>query len=152
MMKFHLLACRLHPVNANISVNTSISDNMKVYIFCYTIPPGTCKVAKACRAGSHDLHYTQTKWLEHRKNLNPAVTSTPSNVQSRYVPWEPHTNRAGISLCALSYLNIRDFSWLRFIFHYTTWQVKGVFVSIDPFKISMSMATIIIGILSLACI
>ena len=28
-----------------------------LYFFCYTIPPGTCKEAEACKAGSHSLHY-----------------------------------------------------------------------------------------------
>ena len=27
--------------------------------FCYTFPPGICKKAQACRAGSHYLYYTQ---------------------------------------------------------------------------------------------
>ena len=26
------------------------------FIFCFTIPPGTCMEAKACKAGSHNLH------------------------------------------------------------------------------------------------
>ena len=35
---------------------------MKLYpggnpiVFCFIISPGTCKDAKACRAGSHNLH------------------------------------------------------------------------------------------------
>ena len=81
--------------------------------FPKTFPLGTHKEAEACKAGSHYLHYTQTKWLEHRKNPSPVVTSTPSNVQSRHTPREPHTNWDRNFLCVLPYLNISDSSWLK---------------------------------------
>ena len=42
------------------------------------------------------------------KNLSPAVTRTPGNMQSRRAPWEPHTNRGGVFFCILPYLNISD--------------------------------------------
>ena len=43
------------------------------------------------------------------QNSSPAVCSL-----GMYVPQEPHTNREGIFLCILLYLNISDFSWFRF--------------------------------------
>ena len=52
--------------------------------------------------------FVWTKWFECRKNPSPAVTWTPSNVLSRHMPWEPHTNRNEIFLYIL---NISDFSW-----------------------------------------
>ena len=82
-------------------------------VFRYTIPPGICKEAEACRAGSHYVHYTQTKWLEGRRTR----TWTPKqHIQSRHVPQEPHTNQDGTSLCILPYLNISDFLWLEVYF------------------------------------
>ena len=66
--------------------------------------------------------------LNVEKNLSPVVTWTPSNVQSRHTPWEPHTNQDGIFLCILPYLNISDFSWLKitgFLVHYPTRDLQG---------------------------
>ena len=54
--------------------------------FRYTIPPGICKEAEACRAVSHYLHYTQTKWLEGRK---PGL--------------EPHSNIYSLGMCHRSH-------------------------------------------------
>ena len=39
-----------------------------------------------------------------------------SNIQSRHMPREPHTNQDGTSLCILPYLNISDFLWLEVYF------------------------------------
>ena len=58
------------------------------FIFCHTISPGTCKEAEACRAGSHYLHYTLTKWLEHRKNSKDLFTREKNhkNIHNPKVP------------------------------------------------------------------
>ena len=58
--------------------------------------------------------FTNLNDLNAEKNPSPAVTWTPSNVQSRHKPRELHTNQDGIFLCILLYLNISDFSWLGF--------------------------------------
>ena len=92
--------------------DSQLVSYLVVVFFYITIPPGTCKEAKAYRAGSHYLHYI-IKWPERRKNPNPVVTWTPGNVQSRYAPQEPHTNWDGIFLCILLYLIISDFLWLK---------------------------------------
>ena len=86
----------------------SVSD---FHVACFTIPPGTCKEAEAYRAGSHYLHKLND--LNAETNPSPAVTWTPSNVQSRHMPRELHTNQDGIFLCILPYLNISDFSLFR---------------------------------------
>ena len=86
--------------------------------FHYNIPWGICKEAEACRAGSHYLHYTQTKWLEDRNTW----TWTPKqHIQSRHVPREPQTKQDGTSLCILPYLNISDFLWLEVSFVYLSY-------------------------------
>ena len=91
---------------------------LHIFFFCFTIPPGACKETEAYTAGSHYLH--KIKWPERRKNASPAVTSTSSNLQSRHMPREPHTNWDGIFLCVLPYLTINDFSWFRsFVFWFT---------------------------------
>ena len=88
-----------------------LASYLVVVFFYITIPLGTCKGAKAYRAGSHHLHYI--KWPERGKNPSPAVTWTPSNVQSSHAPWDPHINWDGIFLCILLCLNVSDFSWLK---------------------------------------
>ena len=52
---------------------------------------------------------------------------TPSNLQSRYVPWEPHTNWDGIFLCILPYLNIIEFLLL----HMCQWSCCSFVPSYD---------------------
>ena len=47
------------------------------------------------------------------------MTWTTGNMQSRYVPLEPHINQDGILFYILPYLNISDFSWLKVFIQYT---------------------------------
>ena len=57
-------------------------------------------------------------WMQ--KNIpSQCWLEPPSNVQSRHVPQEPHTNWDGI-FCILPYLNISDFLWFwGFVLYYT---------------------------------
>ena len=57
--------------------------------------------------------FTITLMILNAKNSQPSGDWTPGNVQSRYVPQEPHTSWDGIPFCILRYLNISDFSWLK---------------------------------------
>ena len=58
---------------------------------------GPAKKARACRAGSHYLHYLQYELNDlNAKKSQPSGDLNPSNMQSRHMPWEPHTNRDGI--------------------------------------------------------
>ena len=59
-----------------------------IFFFYFTIPPGTCKEAEAYRAGF--TIFTKLNDLSADKNPSPAVTWTPSNMQSKHVLWEPH--------------------------------------------------------------
>ena len=57
------------------------------------------------RVGGHYLH-NHLNALNAEKNFSLAMTWTPSNVQSRHVPQEPHDNWGGILCCILHYLNM----------------------------------------------
>ena len=90
-------------------------SNLHCSVFCsgYTIPLGTHKKAgkalwsrESLSSISQLLHWND---LECRKNLSPAVIWILGHAQTRHTPREPHTNRDGISLCILPYLNISDF-------------------------------------------
>ena len=71
------------------------------FLFCFTIPPGTYKKVKACRAESHYLHKLNDL------NAKKSQPGGESNMQSRHVPREPHTNWDGIFLCHSTILKHR---------------------------------------------
>ena len=59
-------------------------------------------------------------WI--RKKSQPSGDLNPGHVQSRHMPWEPHTNRDGIPFCILPYLTSVTSSGSKsmFCFHYPT--------------------------------
>ena len=117
-----ILFARVVPIDVWYSCKYLLSSGD--LIFCFAIPQGTCKKAEACRAGSHYLHKLND--LNAEKHPRPAVTWTSSNVQSRHVLQEPHTNRNGIFLSILPYLHIGDFSWFR---RFVVFNILSVYIS-----------------------
>ena len=97
-------------------------------IFCLIHPSNTLSHQGPVRrlqnkAGDQNLYY-------HLNDLNTEIipASTSGNMQSRYVPWEPHANRDKIFFCILPYLNISAFSWLKVFYpvHYPTRDPLGL--------------------------
>ena len=64
------LVSRVVPIDLWYSCKDLLSSGD--YIFCFAMQPGACKEAKACRAGSHNLHKLND--MNAEENPSPAVT------------------------------------------------------------------------------